>query len=425
MRAFAKARIGWIVVAAVAGITWSVAALRREPRRSTAAAISGDEVLPRLVERGRHVFRHETFGSEAPWGSALELHRVIAGREGGGTGAGLSPRRALALGLKIDTGALPPQVVTDLRRGRVDLDDPATTLGLLRARALVGLSGRFDAAGGLRWVGVQCALCHSTVDDETAPAMGGRLDGWPNRDLDVGALLAMAPNLSSFARLLQRSESELRALLSSWGPGRYDTALVRDGKAHRPDGRAGATLIPATFGLAGVSALGYTGSMGPAHFDALSVFDLPLARDDDDARGGSPSRLSGSLAALHTYLITLQPPTPPRGSYDELAAARGKVVFRGAGRCTTCHVPPLFVEPTSPMHTGREIGIADFGAGRSPPARYRTAPLRGLFTRARGGYYHDGRFPTLADVVEHYDRVKALGLSTRQKRNLVEYLKSL
>ena len=133
--------------------------------------------------------------------------------------------------------------------------------------------------------------------------------------------------------------------------------------------------------------------------------------------------ISPKLAALHDYQLSLQAPRPPENSFDEPAAHRGRQVF--AARCAQCHVAPLYTDPGWNTHTGAEIGIDDFQANRSPDGRYRTTPLRGLFTRAKGGFYHDGRFTTLRDVVDHYDSALKLNLSAKDKSDLVQFLRSL
>jgi hypothetical protein len=397
-----------------------------------------------LLERGRKIFRFDTLGSEAFWGGTLRLHEAIEGSRFGGVGPGLSPRAALRTGLKVDADALSPILINAIRKGRVNLDDPAVTLALLDADAVVGLSAERERNGGLRTIGIQCALCHSTVDNAIAPGIGRRLDGWPNRDLNVGAVIGLAPDLSTVADLLQTTEATVRTVLASWGPGKFDATLFLDGKAFRPDGKTAATLLPAAFGLAGVNLHTYTGWGGVAHWNAL-VANLEMhgqgtfvdARLDDPvrfpvaARAGfanvrnDPDLITSKLPALHFYQLSIPAPAPPRGSFDVQAARAGKGVFNGQARCATCHVPPIFTEPGWNMHTPAEIGIDDFQANRSPDQRYRTTPLAGLFTRQKGGFYHDGRFPDLRAVVEHYNLTFSLNLSEVQKRQLVEYLKSL
>jgi hypothetical protein len=397
-----------------------------------------------LIAEGRRTFRHDTFGDEDFWGGVLRLHEAIAGAAHGGIGPGVSPRAALAVGLKVDAEALPAALRARIRRGGVDLDDPATTLALLALDAVVGVTGFFDAGGELHALGMQCALCHSTVDDALAPGIGRRLDGWANRDLDVGAVVDLSPDLTPLASLLAVDEATVRSVLLSWGPGRFDAALLLDGRALRPDGAPAATLIPPAYGLAGVNLHTWTGWGGVSHWNALVanvemrgkgvLYDPRLndaARFPVAARLGfgnlraDEDRITPKLAALQLYQLSLPPPAPPPGSFDEQAAARGRELFMGAARCSSCHVPPLFTEPGWNLHTAAEIGIDDFQASRSPDGRYRTAPLRGLWAHATGGFYHDGRFPTLGDVVAHYDRHFSLGLTPQQAADLVEYLKSL
>lgn len=222
--------------------------------------LKGDDAFIRdhaaaVVRDGRNIFRFDTFGSEAFWGGALRLHQTIAGAANGGTGPGLTPRQTLSLGLKVDVSALPHAV----RRGAVNLDDPATTLALLKLDAVVGVKGAFDQDGKIASVGIQCALCHSTVDQSFSTSIippgniGNRLDGWPNRDLNVGAIIASAPTVKPFADLLSVDEATVRQVLMSWGPGKFDAELILDGKAFRPDGKPAATLLPPAFGLAGIS----------------------------------------------------------------------------------------------------------------------------------------------------------------------------
>jgi hypothetical protein len=396
------------------------------------------------VKRGRSIFRDETFGDEAFWGDTIELHRAVAGAANGGVGAGLSPKAALGLGLKVDLDALPFEVVRALRRRELNLDAPATTLTLLQLDAVVGVKGRFDPAGRLTSMGITCALCHSVVDNAFAPGIGHRLDGWANRDLNVGAIMALAPDLSSVASLLGVDEATVRTVLTSWGPGKFDAELLMDGKAFRPDGKSAATLIPPAFGLAGVNLHTWTGWGSVTHWNAFvanlemkgaGTFWDPRLNDAAKfpiaARAGfgdvRPARdlVTAKLPALHIYQLALDAPEPPRGSFDGRAAARGRQLFQTSARCATCHVPPIFTEPGWNMHTPAEIGIDDFQAKRSPDERYRTSPLRGLWTHQKGGFYHDGRFATLGAVVDHYNAFFTLGLSDAQKRDLVEYLKSL
>jgi hypothetical protein len=411
-------------------------------------AAGGDQAAQaqaaRLVDQGRQIFRFDTFGDEQFWGDSLKLHRAVAGAENGGVGPGLSPRAALGVGLKVDVDALPPELQQALRRGEVDLDDPAVTLALLRLRAVVGLTGFFDASGGLRSIGIQCALCHSTVDDSFAPGIGHRLDGFAARDLNIGAIASLAPDLRPVARLLGTDVATVKRVLAAWGPGKFDAELFLDGKGFRPDGKTAATLIPPAYGLAGVNLHTYTGWGSVPYWNAFvanlemhgqGVFYDPrldnaeqfpvAARNRFGHVTNSPDLITPKLAALHFYQLALAAPEPPDGSFDPAAAARGARLFRGKAECATCHVPPLFTEPGWNLHTPGEIGIDRFQADRSPTHRYRTTPLKGLWAHQKGGFYHDGRFATLRDVVDHYDSFFELGLTAGEKRDLVQYLKSL
>jgi hypothetical protein len=398
------------------------------------------------IAAGRQTFRFDTFGDEAFWGDALQLHRAIAGAANGGVGPGVSPATALAVGLKVDVGALPHDLREALEDGRVDLGDPASTLALLKVNAVVGLTGVFDRSGALSSIGIQCALCHSTVDNSFAPGIGHRLDGWANRDLDVGTIVSLAPDLSVVAGLLGVDQATVRAVITQWGPGRFDAELFIDGKALGPDGRVHPTLIPPAYGLGGVNLHTWTGWGGVSHWNAFvanlemhgkgTFFDprlddavrFPIAAANHFGHVSTPpdqDRITPKLAALQLYQLALAPPAPPPGSFNAAAAARGKALFQGKANCASCHVPPLYTEPGWNMHTAAEIGVDDFQSARAPDQRYRTSPLRGLFAHAKGGFYHDGRFATLADVVAHYNVALALGLSAQEAADLVAFLQSL
>ncbi|MGQ0560636.1 MAG: hypothetical protein ACT443_02030 [Gemmatimonadota bacterium] len=410
----------------------------------------GDEINAHsdsMIDRGRHVFRRETFGSEDFWGGQLRLHEAIGGERHHGVGPGLTARQALALGLKVDVDQLPKILAAAIRGGSVSLDNVTTTLELLKAGAVVGVKGFFDDPRDgmhLTSVGITCAICHSTVNDEFTTGIGDRLDGWPNRDLNIGEIVALAPNLKPFTDLLQIDEATLVRALKAWGPGKYDAELIHDGKAYRPDGKTAATLLPAAFGLAGVNLHTYTGWGSVTHWNAYvaitqmhgkGTFFDPRLNDPEQfpvaVRSGlwnvrdKPDLVTDKLAALHYYQLSMPAPRPPRDSYDRDAAERGRLVFEGKAACARCHVPPLFTEPGWPMHTADEIGIDDFQANRSPDKRYRTTPLRGLFVRMKGGFYHDGRFADLAAVVDHYNRHFKLQLTAAERADLIEYLKSL
>jgi hypothetical protein len=397
-----------------------------------------------MIEEGRQTFRYDTFGDEAFWSDALKLHQAIAGSAQGGVGPGVSPKTALSVGLKVDATVLPKELVAQLKAGKVNLDDPATTLALLRLNAVVGLKGTSNKDGSLKSIGITCALCHSTVDNSFSPGIGTRLDGWPNRDLNVGAIISLAPDLSPVTGLLGVDEKTLKQVLTGWGAGKFDAVVFMDGKAARPDGRSSATLIPPAFGLAGVNLHTFTGWGSVTYWNAFvanlemhgkgTFFDPRLknaAQFPVAAKAGfgevrsSEDLVTSKLAALHFYQLAIPAPVPPKGSFDGAAATRGQLVFNGLGKCASCHVPPLFTEPGWNMHTPAEIGIDDFQANRAPDKRYRTTPLKGLFARQKGGFYHDGRFATPNDVVNHYNKHLSLGLTDEQSRDLSEYLKSL
>lgn len=401
------------------------------------------------IDQGRQIFRFDTFGDEAFWGDTLQLHRAIEGAKLGGVGPGVSPRTALAVGLKVDVDALPKDLVAALQRGQVNLDDPATTLTLLKLNAVVGVTGFFGPSGNLRSMGIQCAFCHSTVDDSLAPGIGHRLDAWANRDLNVGAIISLAPNLQPDVDLLNSAGghvtvNDLKSVLAAWGPGKADAEVFLDGKGFRPDGKSAATLIPPAFGLAGVNLHTWTGWGSVTYWNTFvahfvmhgkgTFFDPRLndpARFPIAAANGfgnvrnEPDLITPKLAPLHFYQLAIPAPRPPQGSFDQEAAERGREVFNGTGKCATCHVSPLFTEPGWNMHTPQEIGIDDFQANRAPDGRYRTSPLKGLWTHTKGGFYHDGRFATLRAVIEHYDVTFGLSLTEQEKKDLQEYLKSL
>src|SRR5437867_2910191 len=440
----------WIAVPAqVLMICLLVAATIGAQRAQRAAGTERDRAVAdnakRMLDEGRRVFRFETFGDEAYWGDTLKLHQAIAGEKLGGVGPGVSPKTALSVGLKVDVDAVPAPVADALKAGKVDLDDPASTLVLLKANAVVGVTGRFEATGKLPSLGVQCAFCHSTVDDSFAPGIGHRLDGWANRDLNVGAIVSLAPDLSALTTLLSVDEPTVKKVLASWGPGKFDAELNLDGKAFRPDGKPAATLIPPAYGMAGVNMHTWTGGWGTVTYWNAYVANLELqgqgtffdrrlmnaeqypvaARNSFGNKRSRVDMVTSKLGALHFYQLALPTPNPPEGSFDKSKAERGEMLFNGKAQCSTCHVPPLFTEPGWNTHPPADIGIDDFQANRSPERTYRTAPLRGLWAHQKGGFYHDGRFATFLDVVNHYNNLKQLGLTEEEKNALVEYLKSL
>ena len=369
-----------------------------------------------MIERGRQIFRFDTFGSEAFWGDALQLHKAIAGEKNGGVGGGVSPKTALSVGLKVDADALPDSLKQQLKDGKVDLEDPAITLALLKLNAVVGVTGHFDKAGSIRSMGIQCAFCHSTVDDSFAPGIGRRLDGWAARDLNVGVIVSLAPNLKPFSDLLGVDVATVKKVLNSWGPGRFDAELDKDGKAFRPDGKQAGTLIPPAFGLAGVNLHTWTGFGSVTYWNAYvaatemhgsgTFFDARLnnkeqypvaAKSGSGNTRGTPDLVTSKLAALHFYQLAIPAPKPPAGSFDRDAAARGKEIFNVKGQCAACHVPPSSpsrattctrrprLESTPFRPTGRRHTCTDRAARRAlePPER-RLLPRRSFREPSRG-----------------------------------------
>ena len=414
---------------------------------AAAAATANDQQINNnmqaMFNQGRQIFRYDTFGDEAFWGDTLHLHQAIAGEHLGGVGPGVSPKTALSVGLKVDADALPASLVEQIKAGKVNLDDPATTLALLKLNSVLGVTGIFDKQGKLQSMGIQCALCHSTVDDSFAPGIGHRLDGWANRDLNVGVIVSLAPNLQPVADLLGVDVPTVKKVLTSWGPGKYDAELDQDGKAFQPNGKSGATLLPPAFGMAGVNNGTYTGWGSVTYWNAYvantqmhgkGAFSEPRLTADQFPVGArahfnqvrnADDQITSKLGALQFYQLAIPAPKPPEGSFDKGQAALGKALFSGKAKCATCHVPDLYTEPGSSLHTPEEIGIDDFQSSRSPTKMYRTTPLHGLWSHQKGGFYHDGRFQTLDEVVSHYDQHLKLQLSEKERKELVEFLKSL
>ena len=444
-----KKLVVFMIVAACAAACFAFQTPQDSVAESQKAQLSGfDEVISKnaqkMMENGRQIFRFDTFGSEVFWGDALQLHKALAGAKNGGVGGGVSPKTALSVGLKVDADALPESLKQQIKEGKVNLDDTAITVALLKLNSVVGVTGFFDESGNLRSMGLQCAFCHSTVDNSFAPGIGRRLDGWANRDLNVGAIVSLAPSLTPFTDLLGVDANTVKKVFASWGPGCFDAELDKDGKAFRPDGKRACTLIPPALGLAGVNLHTWTGFGSVPYWNAYvaatemhgsgTFYDARLSNPEQypvAAKSGSwntrgvPDLVTSKLAALHFYQLAIPAPKPPDGSFNKDAAERGKEIFNGKGKCSGCHVPPLFTEPGNNLHAPSEVGVDSFQADRSPTRMYRTAPLAGLWSHARGGFYHDGRFATLQDVVEHYNGFLHLGLSPSEKAALVEYLKSL
>lgn len=468
---FRSTAFGVFLLGIVAFLGVIVPKVRSQPTNKDSTA----ENAVQLVTQGRQIFRFDTFGDQAFWGDTLKLHQAIEGSGLGGVSPGVSPKTALTVGLKVDVDALPANVFEHLQHGMVNLNDPAVTVALLKLNAVVGVTGIFDSGGTLKSMGIQCALCHSTVDN-SQPALcagviqpnpgtgcvGHRLDGWPNRDLNVGAIIALAPDLSAVANLLSITQTTVRTVLNTWGPGKFDAELFLDGKASNPqqvtDGSVtgtnvpGATLIPPAFGLGGVNLHTWTGWGSVPHWNAFvanlemhgqgrfwdprlndaAQFPIAAIHGFGDLRlpGGqyiSPDddQITSKLQALQFYQLAIPSPRPPSGSFDPAAADRGDALFSGKAKCNNCHVEPLWTDPGWNLHTPAEVCIDSFQANRAPDHRYRTSPIGDLFTHSKGGFYHDGRFATLGNVVDHYNTCMALGLTSGEKNDLVQYLLSL
>jgi hypothetical protein len=417
----------------------------------------------RMLSDGRRTFRSDTFGDEAFWGDTLQLHKAIEGSKFGGIGPGVSPATALAVGLKVDVSALPPGLADKIRTGQLDLNDPANTLALMKLNAVVGITGFFNADGSLKSMGIQCALCHSTVDDSLAFGIGRRLDGWANRDLNVGAIISLAPNLTPVVNLLKIAnpsitEAQVKQVLAAWGPGKFDAELFLDGKATNPvTGGSAATLLPNAYGLGGYNQHTWTGGWGNVAYWNAFVANLEMhgigtffdPRLDNAAQypiaaamgfghlrvDPETDRITKKLPALQYYQLSIPAPKPRAGvDFIADAAVRGDELFNGKAKCGTCHVEPIWTEPGWNVHKPEDIKIESFQADRSPDHSYKTMNLAGIFIRERGihmaaankgRYYHDGRFKTLLDVVNSYNTRFGLGLTDPEKSDLVEYLKSL
>ena len=402
------------LLAAAGGVIYAAS----NPRHSSGGAA--------LVNEGQQVFRYDTFGDEIKWTDQLHMNDVISTQ--------VSPSTALAVGLKVDVDALPSSVKQGIADGSINLNDPAVTVALLSLNAVVGLQGtvqKVNDVDTLTRVGTTCALCHSTVDDSFAPGIGHRLDGWPNLDLNPGAIIALSPALSAAQK----------AQLNSWGPGKFDPRW-------NVDGLSIPVVIPPAYGLAGVDRVVFTGD-GPnlsywnryvavTQMGGQGVFSDPRVgthlspdtpglapdwRPGMSVANGTVDRVSDSLAALQAYQLSIPAPPPPAGSFDQAMAQRGKLVFKVKG-CAGCHSGPQFTDANVRLHAPTDsVAPEKLYVMRSATGMYRTTPLRGLWQHAP--YFHDGSAETLADVVEAYNTKQKLRLTPKQKGDLVEYLKTL
>ena len=370
------------------------------------AGCGGDDITEptdQQLAEGQQIFRFDTFGDETFWTDTLRIHEVIQ--------SAVSPLAALGVGLKVDAEVRPPGTLET-----ADLNDPATTIALLKLNAVVGLQGTVTNVNGkdtLTRVGVTCALCHSTVDNSVQPGIGRRLDGWPNLDLNPGAIIALSPALTP----------EQKAVYNSWGPGKYDARFNFDGQSDP-------AVIPPAYGLAGVNSVTFTGDGDrPAYWNRyVAVTQMHGHGSFTEPRlnlsvNNPPDQVEAKLPALEAYQLSLAAPAPPEGSFDAAAAERGRSVFATGGQCATCHTGDTFTDANVRLHPPAEVPTDPTHAERSATGMYRTTPLRALWQHAP--YFHDGSAATLAEVVERYDTASGLGLTAAEKADLVEYLKSL
>jgi hypothetical protein len=395
--------------------------LRLIPSATAILIVALTFIVPRVQSQitfdGQTIFRFDTFGDEQLWTEVLQMQQALKD---------VSPATALSVGLKVDSEALPPAVINALKAGQVNLNDPAVTIQLLKLNAVVGVIGKVVGANNnLATVGITCALCHSTVDDSVAPSIGKRLDGWPNRSLNVGAIIALSPAITDKSPYL------------SWGRGKYDARFhAFNGTTFIPlNSPTLPVVIPPAFGLQGVGFETFTAD-GPISYwnNYVGVTQMGGHGSFFDPRIGlaitqTPDLVTPKLPALLQYQLSLQTPPPPAGSFDRNAARRGEQVFTGAGRCATCHTPPLYTDvlntPAPPLlHPPTDVGTEPLYALRSATKiGYRTTPLRALWQHPP--YFHDGSAADLTAVVNHYNSHLSLALTEKQKAVLVEFLKTL
>jgi mono/diheme cytochrome c family protein len=361
---------------------------------------------PCALDDGQCIFRHDTFGDEQLWTDVLKLNELVQT---------LPPTTALSVGLKVDAESVPAEVLAT-----ADLEDPATTVALLGLHAVVGVRATVED-GQVIGVGITCALCHSTVDDSVMPGIGKRLDGWPNRQLNPGAIIALTPGLADYTATLGVDVETAKAALNSWGPGKYDARFNQDKQSHP-------VLIPPAYGLADVALETYTGEGPVSYWNAyVAVTQMGGHGNFEDERLGldmvqTPDLVTPKLPALRDYQFSLLAPEPPADSFDTEAAARGKLLFEGKATCATCHSGASFTDAPA-LHAASEVGADPVEAERSVTGKYRTTPLKGVWHRAP--YFHDGSAASLSDVVNRYDTTFSLALADSEKTDLVSYLKSL
>ena len=380
------------------------------PQPSDVSLVANGGHSPATLADGKSIFRFDTFGDETFWTDTLRMHEVIR--------SSVSPVTALSVGLKVDADALPAAVKAGIINKSIDLNSPATTVTLLKLGAVVGVVGQVDATDTLRRVGITCAFCHSTVDNSFSSGIGHRLDGWPNRDLNVGAIVSLSPAVTPAQK----------AVYGSWGPGMYDPRFNLDGK-NLP------VVIPPAFGLRHVEREIYTGDGPVSYWNAYVAITQMHGhghfvdpRIGVDKNNTPPDLVTSKLPALREYQFSLEAPAPVAGSFDKHAAQRGRAVFNGVARCSSCHLAGSLSDVNKGrLHPASEVGQDSAYAARSATKLYRTTPLRGLWhpPQLKGPYFHDGNAKTLEAAVDHYVGLFKLQLSGRQKQDLVEYLKTL
>lgn len=396
-------KVGLLAALALAALT---ACAAPTPSADTGMADVSANVSPQNIAAGRQIFRFDTFEDEQFWTDTARMHEVVQ--------KSVSPKTALSVGLKVDADAIPADVAAAIKAGQVNLDDPATTVTLLKLNAVVGLKGTVATVGGkdtLTRLGVTCALCHSTVNNSFAPGIGRRMDGWPNTDLNVGAIIALSPAITPAQK----------AVYNSWGPGKYDPRYNFDGKSTP-------LVLPPAYGLARVRNETFTAEGPISYWNAyVAVTQMHGRGNFSDPRLGinirqTPDEVTAKLPALRAYQHSLEAPAPPAGSFDQAAAGRGRGVFNRS--CASCHIGGSGTDNNSGvLHQPAETGMSAAYALRTANKAYRTTPLRGLWQHPP--YFHDGSAKTLADVVTHYNNVRRLNLSAAQQQDLVQYLKSL
>jgi mono/diheme cytochrome c family protein len=410
-RSLVEPRRRQLLVGLCAVVVASGCVAKTPPNETPAGTPTGsgpatDDLSPQNLAAGQQIFRFDTFGDEQFWTDTARMHEVIQ--------KSVSPATALSVGLKVDADAIPPAVAAAIKAGKVDLNDPATTVTLLKLNAVVGVKGTIASVNGkdsLMRVGITCALCHSTVDNSFSKGIGRRKDGWPNRDLNVGAIIALSPAITPAQK----------AVYNSWGPGKYDPRYNFDGKSTP-------LVLPPAYGLAAVKNEVYTAEGPISYWNAyVAVTQMHGRGNFSDARLGidirqSPDMVTSKLPALRAYQHSIAAPPPPAGSFGAAAAARGQVVFNRS--CATCHVGGNGTDNNSGvLHAPSETGMDGAYALRTANKAYRTTPLRGLWQHPP--YFHDGSAATLADVVTHYNDFRHLNLSAGQQQDLMQYLKSL